>query len=117
MLARTTSKTSIKSAGGTSLSELIDRIQQEGPSLSQAVHSGSSVTVLLADFASYVDGVIEKSQSASNDSSVQFKRCVAALRSNAGALRDSEIQKDRTKLIKIIDTAVTKTQQLSSHLQ
>lgn len=115
-LARTVSKHSMRPTD-MSMPELIDKIKQEGPLLSQAVQNGSSVTVLLTDFASFVEGVIDKSQTTSNDSSVQFRRCVAALRSNVGALRDPVIQKDTTKLIKIIDTAVTKTQQLSSHLQ
>lgn len=70
----------------------------------------------LDELASIVDSLIADATTSTNDSSVQFKRHLTALRSQAGYLRDVSLQNDSIRLVRVIEMIITKSQQLSSHL-
>ena len=100
-----------------SFEEKIQKIQEDAPSLINSANQHKpGLTRSLSDFTELVEAVVSDAQSSTNDSSVQFKRCIAALRSQIGALRESTYNNDTIKLVKVIEMVVTKTQQLSSHL-
>ncbi|XP_011403964.1 PREDICTED: tyrosine-protein kinase ABL1-like [Amphimedon queenslandica] len=101
-----------------SLSDKIDRLQSNAPLLIDFVNQQRpNLARDLSDFAQLVTYIIEEAQRAENDSSVTFKRCIAVLQSQRGALTDSTVQSDPTKLTKAIEVLVTKSQVLSSHLK
>lgn len=115
-LGKTISRSTVK-PDDMSFEEKIQKIQEDAPSLiNSANQHRPGLTRSLSDFTELVEAVVSDAQSSTNDSSVQFKRCIAALRSQIGALRESTYNNDTIKLVKIIEMVVTKTQQLSSHL-
>lgn len=101
-----------------SLMEKIERLHSNAPLLIDSVNQQRpNLARDLTDFSQLVTYIIEESQVAENDSSVTFKRCIAVLQSQRGALTDSTVQSDPTKLTKAIEVLVTKSQLLSTHLK
>lgn len=101
-----------------SLTEKIERIQSNAPLLIESIHQQKpNLQRDLTDFAQLVSYIIDEAQVADNDSTVTFKRCIAVLQSQRGALTDSGLQSDPVKLSKAVEVLVTKTQLLSSHLK
>ncbi len=100
------------------LDEKIQKIHDDAPCLIECVEQmRPGMSHQLEDFAVIVDSIITEANTASNDSSVQFKRHLAALRSQTGYLRDPSLHNDIIKLVKVIEMIVTKSQQLSPHFQ
>lgn len=94
-------------------------IQEKGSALIEQTNTEPNKPGLghqLDELASVVDSLIADANASTNDSSVQFKRHVNALRSQAGYLRDSSLQNDPIRLVRVIEMITTKSQQLSSHL-
>ena len=97
--------------------EKIQKIHEDAPVLKELVKNHKpGVAFQLEDYAVLVDCMVNEANSATNDSSVQFKRCVAALRSQIGYLKDPSFHNETIRIVKVIDMIVTKTQQLSTHL-
>ena len=101
-----------------SLMEKIERLQSNAPLLIDfANQQKPNLARDLSDFALLVNYIIDEAQVSDNDSSVTFKRCIAVLQSQRGALTDFSVQSDPVKLSKAIEVLVTKSQVLSAHLK
>ena len=103
--------------GDMSFDEKVQKVQIDVPLLIEGINSHKpGLSAYLSDFANLIESIVTDAQNSANDSSVQYKRCVAALRSQVGALRDNEFQTETIKLTKVLEMVVTKIQQLSTHL-
>ena len=101
-----------------SLADKIAKVQKDAPVLVDSINNqGPNLARELDDFAQLVTSIVENSQNSSNDASVQFKRCVAVIQSQKGALVDPSLLNDTIKLTKIVDILSTKVQLLSTHLK
>ena len=101
-----------------SLMEKIEKLQSNAPLLIDSANQQKpNLARDLSDFALLVNYIIDEAQVSDNDSSVTFKRCIAVLQSQRGALTDSSVQSDPVKLSKAIGILVTKSQLLSTHLK
>lgn len=99
------------------LGEKIHKIQEDAPVIIECVEQQRpGLSHQLENLALLVDSIITEANSVTNDSSVQFKRHLAALRSQTGFLRDPSCHHDVIRLVRVIEMIVTKSQQLSSHL-
>ena len=110
---------STKSLEELSLAEKIRKVGTDAPQLIEAVANQQQPSLGrdLDMFVQLINCIITEAQNSSNDSSVQFKRCITTLRSQVGGLTDVSFQADVNGVTKVIDMLATKTQQLSSHLQ
>ncbi len=115
-LTRTPSKSSDR-LDNLGLEAKIQAIQDDAPVIIEHIEQMKpGLSHQLENFALMVDAIISDANSATNDSSVQFKRHLAALRSQTGYLRDPSLHHDVIRLVRVIEMIVTKSQQLSSHL-
>ena len=97
----------------SSITDMVSRVQIDGDKLLNMVNSGESVLAYLEDYATSVQDMVEKAPSTGG---VQLRLCLANLRGQIGALRDSSTQNNRSKLADTLGIVLSKTKQLSTYL-
>lgn len=97
----------------SSINDMVSRVQIDGDRLLNMVNSGEPVLAYVEDYATLVQDMVEKAPSTGG---VQLRLCLANLRGQIGALRDSSTQNNRSKLSETLGIVLTKTKQLSTYL-
>ena len=104
-----------QSPEAATVQNMISRVQTDGNRLLEMLAAKEPLLTYLEDYATLIQDMVEQAQATvTSGGGVPLRLCLANLRGQVGALRDSSTQNNPTKLSDTLKIVLSKTQQLSS---